>query len=82
VGRHLPRPGAPPAAPALAGRRLPQGFQILDSDDQLRLVKRVLQGARLDERATRRARSQWFINAQKDEGKRPEHIQPGRRQRS
>ena len=39
VGRHLPRAGAPPAACAPYGRQfLPQDFQILDSEDQLRLV--------------------------------------------
>ena len=44
VGRHLPRPGPPLPARALAGRRAAPAFQILDSDDQFRLIKRMPQG--------------------------------------
>jgi len=51
--------------------RLPQNFQILDSDDQQRLVKRILRSLDMPD-------EQWppklvtaFINAQKDEGRRP-----------
>jgi hypothetical protein len=55
---------------------LPQNFQILDSDDQLRVIKRVYSAAPA---STRRAwppkQAQWFINAQKDEGRRPQHIE-------
>ena len=54
---------------------LPQNFQILDSDDQLRLIKRVSQALKLDDKKWPPRQSQWFINAQKDEGLRPDHIQ-------
>ena len=53
---------------------LPQNFQILDSDDQLRLIKRVSQGLGLDESRWPAKQSQWFINGKKDEGLRPRHI--------
>lgn len=55
--------------------RLPQNFQILDSDDQLRLVKRVSQELGLDESRWPARQSQWWINQQKDEGLRANHIQ-------
>lgn len=53
---------------------LPQNFQILDSDDQLRLVKRVSAELGLDESRWPAKQSQWFINGKKDEGLRPQHI--------
>ncbi|MBJ6985082.1 DNA helicase II [Luteimonas sp. MC1750] len=57
--------------------KLPEGFQILDSDDQLRLVKRVVQQLELDEARFPPRQIAWWINAQKDEGRRPAHIQDG-----
>ena len=56
--------------------KLPEGFQILDSDDQLRLVKRVVQQLEFDEARFPPKQIAWWINAQKDEGRRPHHIQP------
>ena len=56
--------------------KLPEGFQILDSDDQLRLVKRVVQQLEFDEARFPPKQIAWWINAQKDEGRRPQHIQP------
>ncbi len=56
---------------------MPEGFQILDSDDQLRLVKRVVQQLELDEARFPPRQIAWWINAQKDEGRRPAHIQSG-----
>ena len=53
---------------------LPQNFQILDSDDQLRVIKRVTQQLSLDEKQWSARQTQWFINAQKDEGLRPQHL--------
>jgi DNA helicase II / ATP-dependent DNA helicase PcrA len=53
---------------------LPQGFQILDSDDQFRLIKRILKTLNLDDTKWPPRQVQWFINAQKDEGRRPQHI--------
>lgn len=53
---------------------LPQGFQIIDTDDQYRLIKRVLKALNLDEKHWAPKQIQWFINARKDEGERPQHI--------
>jgi DNA helicase-2/ATP-dependent DNA helicase PcrA len=53
---------------------LPQNFQILDSDDQLRLVKRVCRDLSLDESRWPPKQAMWFINSQKDEGLRSTHI--------
>ena len=55
---------------------LVEQFQILDSDDQLRLVKRVVRELGLDENQWAPRQAQWWINGQKDEGVRPQHIQP------
>src|SRR6478735_8376146 len=56
---------------------LPEGFQVLDSDDQLRLVKRVVQQLEIDDARFPPRQIAWWINAQKDEGRRPQHLQPG-----
>ncbi len=56
--------------------RLPQNFQILDSDDQLRLVKRVCRDLDLDDSRWPPKQAQWYINGQKDEGLRARHIDP------
>jgi len=53
---------------------LPQQFQILDSDDQLRVVKRICRELDLDEARWPPKQAQWFINAQKDEGLRARHV--------
>lgn len=47
---------------------LPETFQILDGDDQLRLVRRLLKELNLDEERWPAKQMQWFINQQKDEG--------------
>ncbi len=57
--------------------KLDQNFQILDSDDQQRLVKRVIRELGLDEQRWPARQAQWWINAQKDEGLRPQNIQAG-----
>ena len=54
--------------------KLPQTFQILDSEDQLRLVRRIVKGLGLDDERWQPKQIQWFINARKDEGKRADHI--------
>ena len=63
---------------------LPQSFQILDSEDQARLLRKVLKALDLDETRWIPREILWFINAQKDEGHRPKHIKddgdPTRRQ--
>lgn len=53
---------------------LVENFQILDSDDQLRIVKRIHRELELDETRWPPKQSQWFINAQKDEGVRAAHL--------
>ncbi len=63
---------------------LPQGFSILDAEDQQRLVKRIVRGLGLDEARWVPREVAWYINAQKDEGLRPKHLKddgdPTRRQ--
>jgi len=58
--------------------RLDQNFQIIDSDDQLRLVKRVIREVNLDENKWPPRQAQYFINTWKDEGQRAAHVDPGR----
>ena len=53
---------------------LPEGFQILDSDDQYRLVKRVIVALNLDEDRWPPKQAQWFINSKKDEGLESHHL--------
>ncbi|MDQ2993704.1 MAG: DNA helicase II [Pseudomonadota bacterium] len=50
--------------------RLPEGFQIMDSDDQLRLIKRLHKQLNLDETNWPPKQSQWYINNHKDAGNR------------
>jgi DNA helicase-2/ATP-dependent DNA helicase PcrA len=56
---------------------LPQSFQILDSDDQLRMLKRLIRTMEIDETQWPAKQAQWYINGQKDEGLRAKHIQVG-----
>lgn len=53
---------------------LAQTFQILDSDDQGRIIRKVLKSLDLDETRWVPREVQWFINSQKDEGRRPKDI--------
>ncbi|MGJ8691783.1 MAG: DNA helicase II [Thalassotalea sp.] len=55
--------------------KLPQTFQVLDSDDQLRLVKRIVRAMQLDEKKWPAKQFLWYINGKKDEGLRPKHIE-------
>jgi DNA helicase-2/ATP-dependent DNA helicase PcrA len=54
---------------------LPQTFQIMDSEDQFRAIKRVVREMGLDEEHWSPREAQWFINARKDEGLRPQHLE-------
>ena len=54
---------------------LPENFQILDSDDQYRTIRRILRMMELDESQFPPREIQWFINARKDDGLRPQHIE-------
>ncbi|MFT4630499.1 MAG: DNA helicase-2/ATP-dependent DNA helicase PcrA, partial [Dinoroseobacter sp.] len=53
---------------------LPQAFQILDSDDQLRMIKRSLKELALDEAYWPPRQIQWFISGHKEEGRRPQQV--------
>ena len=53
---------------------LPQTFQILDAEDQLRMVKRVIKALELDDTQWQPKQIRGFINNCKDEGERPQHI--------
>jgi ATP-dependent DNA helicase UvrD/PcrA len=49
---------------------LPQLFQILDSQDQLALIKRLMKAANVDEERFPARQIAWYINSHKDAGKR------------
>jgi DNA helicase II / ATP-dependent DNA helicase PcrA len=55
--------------------RLPESFQVLDSDDQQRLLKRVIAELGVDDKRFPPRLAAWFVNQCKDEGKRPQHVQ-------
>ncbi|NYS61115.1 DNA helicase II [Vreelandella salicampi] len=54
--------------------RLPQHFQIIDSDDQLRLVKRLLKDFSIDDERFPPRQVQGFISGCKEEGLRPHQV--------
>ncbi|MFQ3230113.1 DNA helicase II [Reinekea sp.] len=54
---------------------LPQNFTVMDSDDQLRLVKRIMAEMNIADDRIQPKQAQWFINGQKDEGRRAEYVQ-------
>jgi len=60
---------------------LPQNFQILDSDDQQRTLKRLIREMGLDDSQWPAKEAQWYINARKDEGLRAGQIKlyPGQK---
>lgn len=47
---------------------LVENFQIIDSDDQLRLIKRLMKEIGIDEKQHPAREIQWFINESKDNG--------------
>lgn len=53
---------------------LVEDFHILDSDDQLRLIKRINRSLSIDEERWPAKQCQWYINGQKDEGLRANNI--------
>ncbi len=57
--------------------KLPQSFQILDADDQVRLLRRVLRALELDEKKWPAKTAAWFINDCKDQGLRAQHLEEG-----
>ncbi|WP_213993000.1 DNA helicase II [Sodalis sp. dw_96] len=54
---------------------LPQDFQILDSEDQLRLLKRIIRALNIDEKQWPPRQAMWYIGGKKDEGLRPQHVE-------
>src|SRR5206468_473366 len=61
-----------PAKPAT----LPQSFQILDAQDSLGAVKRVIKAMNLDEERFVPKQVSWFIAGSKEDGQRPRDIAP------
>jgi DNA helicase-2/ATP-dependent DNA helicase PcrA len=55
---------------------LPQSFQILDAQDQLSAVKRVVKAMNLDEERYAPKQVSWFIAGHKDDGMRPGDVEP------
>jgi len=53
---------------------LPQTFAILDSEDQLRVIKRIMKSMNMDEAYWPPKQAMWFINGHKEEGRRPKDI--------
>ena len=62
------------AAGASPDAGLPQDFQILDSEDQIRLIRRLIKAMNLDENSGRPNRAAG-ISMVKDEGLRPQHVE-------
>ncbi len=58
-----------------AEANLEQHFQVLDSDDQLKTVKRIIAELNLDDKKFPPRQAVGFINSQKDEGCRAAHVQ-------
>jgi DNA helicase-2/ATP-dependent DNA helicase PcrA len=55
---------------------LPQAFQILDSQDQLAAIKRLLKAMNVDEERFPAREVQYFINDRKEEGVRARDVPP------
>ncbi|WCE29662.1 DNA helicase II [Vibrio sp. SCSIO 43137] len=53
---------------------LPEDFQIIDSEDQQRMLRRIIKAQNLDEKQWPARQACWWINGKKDEGLRPQHI--------
>lgn len=54
--------------------KLPQNFIVLDSDDQLRMIKRIVKSLNLDDKHYAPEKIQSFINTHKDHAERPEQL--------
>ena len=54
---------------------LPQLFQILDTQDQLALIKRLYRAHGIDDERYPARQLQWFIAAAKEEGRRPNAVE-------
>ena len=56
---------------------LPQSFQILDTQDQLALIKRMYRAHNIDDERYPARQLQWFIAAAKEQGQRPNAVEAG-----
>lgn len=56
---------------------LPSGFSVIDADDQLRIVKRIMKDEKLDDALWPPKQIQWLMNSWKEEGKRAKSINAG-----
>ena len=56
---------------------LTKQFQILDSQDQFRIIKRIMKENQIDESKFPVRKIQWYINQQKDEGIKADDIDSG-----
>jgi DNA helicase-2/ATP-dependent DNA helicase PcrA len=56
---------------------LPQLFTIMDTQDQLALIKRMYKAHNIDDERFPARQLQWFIAAAKDEGRRPNQVEAG-----
>jgi DNA helicase II / ATP-dependent DNA helicase PcrA len=54
--------------------RLSEQFQIMDADDQQKMLRRVIRGLDLDDDQWPAKEAQWFISARKDDGLRPDDL--------
>ena len=54
---------------------LPQSFQILDTQDQLSAIKRILKQFNVDQERFPPKQVQWFIAGAKDNGERPKDLE-------
>lgn len=53
---------------------LPEAFQIMDSDDQMRMIRRLIKQHNIDDKRWTARQVQYFINAQKDKALRAQHV--------
>ncbi|WP_198262880.1 DNA helicase II [sulfur-oxidizing endosymbiont of Gigantopelta aegis] len=51
-----------------------ENFQIIDSDDQLRLIKRIMKEMGIDDKKHPPRETQWFVNECKDDGRRAAQV--------
>ena len=58
---------------------LAENFEIIDVDDQLRIVKNIIKEMNLDDQRYVPKKILYFINSKKDSGLRASHINPGYR---
>ncbi|MEK9650028.1 MAG: DNA helicase II [Gammaproteobacteria bacterium] len=56
---------------------LPPGFSVIDAEDQLRIIKRIMKDEKLDDALWPSKQIQWLINSWKEEGKRSKYIKAG-----